>query len=67
MGEGTIPLYRCPSERRQINRRLNLWHPGSKYLPSDSVNPFPRVMSRSKKGERDWNSEPTLPSDEYKI
>jgi len=61
-----IARYGCPShvnhsadgyssERRQTNKRLNLWHPGSKRLLTYSVHLPLRMTSRRNRGERSWN------------
>ena len=47
--------HRFHSKRRRTSKRWNRWHPVLKHLPNLSAYLFPRVISRSKKGERDWN------------
>jgi len=49
-----------PSERRQISKRWNHWHPGSKRSLNRSAHLPLRVMSGGKKGEKDWNCKPIL-------
>jgi len=53
-------VYRCPSERRQILKPLNHWHPESRLSLSYSVHLFPRVISRRDRGGRSWKCKPIL-------